>query len=69
MKSLALGLSKALVLFGYSILHVLDNKLFQLEWGKTRQEVLAEAVSELRTVSAHEAKISWLDTNKKKGLN
>ena len=66
MKELSLGLAKSLVNFGYNVLAVIDDKLFLIEWGKTRQEILNEAVHSLsvRHVGAHEAKISWQESKK-----
>lgn len=40
MKTVALGLAKALVHFGYSFLTAIDDQLFVIEWGKTRQQIL-----------------------------
>ena len=61
MKQLTLGVGLAALTIGYTILDLLASKLFEYKWGKTKSQMLHEA---LHNVSAHEAKVSWLDSKK-----
>lgn len=67
MKIVVLSVAKALVHFGYSILTAIDDQLFVIEWGKTRQQILTEAVlGSIPTIKAKDAKIQWNTAHPKK---
>ena len=61
MKQLILCVGLAALTVGYTVLDLLEYKLFEYTRGKTKSQVLNEV---LHNVSAHDAKVAWQDSKK-----